>query len=77
MKLCIKNEKYLKLKIISFKEPYLCTSCKKIVNNCNHKNSKIYISGNKIRKLISLNKSIPDQLMRKKISKILSRSSVI
>ncbi len=36
-KLCIKHEKYLKVKIISFKEPYLCTSCKKVVNKCYHK----------------------------------------
>ena len=33
-KLCIEHEKYLKVKIISFKEPYLCTSCKKVVNKC-------------------------------------------
>ena len=77
-KLCIKHEKYLKVKIISFKEPYLCTFCKKVVNKCNHKkNNKVFISGTKIRNLIFSGKKIPDELMRKQISKILSKSSII
>tara|TARA_Y100000310_G_scaffold337758_1_gene425674 strand:- start:303 stop:1346 length:1044 start_codon:yes stop_codon:yes gene_type:complete len=77
-KLCIKHEKYLKVKIISFKEPYLCTSCKKVVNKCNHKkNNKVLINGTEIRNLIFSGKKIPDELMRKQISKTLSKNSII
>ena len=79
-KLCLKYEKDLKIKIIAFKEPYLCISCKKIVNkkcpNCN-KNSKKLISGTMIRKLLSKNLKIPNIYMRKRISNLLKPNSII
>ena len=79
-KLCLKYEKDLKIKIIVFKEPYLCISCKKIVNkkcpNCN-KNSKKLISGTMIRKLLSKNLKIPNIYMRKRISNLLKPNSII
>ena len=79
-KLCLKYENDLKIKIISFKEPYLCNICKKIVNKkCVHsyKVSKKLISGTLIRKLILQNLKIPDTYMRKKISSLLKQSSII
>ena len=79
-KLCLKYEKDLKIKIIVFKEPYLCIFCKKIVNkkclNCN-KNSKKLISGTMIRKLLSKNLKIPNIYMRKRISNLLGPNSII
>ena len=79
-KLCLKYEKDLKIKIIVFKEPYLCIFCKKIVNkkcpNCN-KNSKKLINGTMIRKLLSKNLKIPNIYMRKKISNLLGPNSII
>ena len=79
-KLCLKYENDLKIKIISFKEPYLCNICKKIVNKkCVHsyKVSKKLISGTLIRKLILQNLKIPDTYMRKEISDQLNPNSLI
>ena len=79
-RLCKKYARLLKIKIISFKEPYLCASCKKIVNrkcfNC-HKNAKQLINGTSIRKLLIRNLKIPDIYMRKEISNLLGSNSII
>ena len=78
--LCIKYENVMKINIISFKEPYLCKFCKKIVNKqciyC-HKVSKKLISGTLIRKLILKKLKIPDIYMRKSISRLLKPNSII
>ena len=72
------NKSQLGIEIIIFQEPYFCEICKKVVNECNHqKEKKISISGTKIRNLIFSGKKIPDELMRKQISKTLSKSSII
>ena len=45
----------MKISIIAFREPYICGSCKKIVNKkCNNcpKMAKKFISGTLIRRLI-------------------------
>ena len=79
-KKCFKYEKKLKIKIIKFKEPYLCNFCKKIVNKkCPHynKTSKKLINGSLIRKLLSKNLKISNVYMRKEISNLLNRNSLI
>ena len=79
---CKKNEKKLKIKIISEKEPIYCRGCKEIKNtickdhNCKNK-KKEKINGTKIRKYIIKNKKIPEYLMDSKISKQLSVKSVL
>ena len=81
-KFCHKNEKKLNIKIIPGKEPIYCSNCKTIKNtkclskNCLKKH-KVRISGSKIRKLLKQNKSIPSHLMDMKISKLLSKKSLI
>ena len=79
-KTCLKYEKYLKIKILSFKEPYLCNHCKKVINKkcpyCN-KTSKKFINGTLIRKLLLKKLKIPSTIMRKEISNLLKRNSLI
>ena len=79
-KLCLKHEKNLKIKIIRFKEPYLCISCNKIVNkkcpNC-YKNSQKLINGTSLRKLLLRNLKIPNIYMRKEMSSLLGSNSII
>ena len=78
--LCKKNEKLLNIKILKFKEPFLCKNCKKIINNkndCCGKNIKKEISGTFIRNLLIKKKKIPYYLMHKKISKLLNSKSLI
>jgi len=79
---CLKNQKKLGIKIIAQKEPYFCQGCKQIVNKkCSKKictkSLKISISGTKVRNYIKKNKNIPEILMSKKISIILSKKSII
>ena len=77
-KLCKKYQSKLGIKIICFKEPYFCKVCKKIVNVCHHQErKKNNISGTKIRNLIISRKKIPNNFMRKQISRTLSYNSVI
>ena len=48
------------------------------MNECNHQGkNKILISGKKIRNLILLGKKVPNKIMRKKISAMLSNNSII
>ena len=81
-KFCHKYQRKLKINIIPGNEPVYCPSCKTIKNtkclkkNCKEKN-KVKISGSKIRELLKKNKSIPSYLMDPKISKILSKKSLI
>ena len=81
-KFCYKHEKKLNIKIIPGNEPIYCTNCKTIKNTkclskkCLKKH-KIKISGSKIRKLLKSNKTIPNYLMDLKISKYLSKKSLI
>ena len=76
------NEKKLNIKIIPGSEPIYCLNCKTIKNTqclskkCSRKH-KIKISGSKIRELLKKNKRIPDYLMDTKISKLLSKKSLI
>ena len=78
--LCLKYQKKLGIKIISFKEPYYCKYCRKIINsNCKHKhlkNNKILISGTDIREKIMLNKIISEKFLDREISKILTKNSI-
>ena len=79
---CYKNQIKLNIKIIAGAEPFYCVNCKIIKNTkclnkkCLSKNI-IKISGSLIRKLIKKNKSIPEYLMSPKISKLLSKKSLI
>jgi sulfate adenylyltransferase len=77
---CLKYQKKLKIKIIKFNEPFLCFSCRKVMNkkcnNCGNTIKKL-ISGTYIRKKILKNKKIPDYYMSKSISKILNKKSII
>jgi len=79
---CYKNQKKLKIKIIAGAEPFYCSKCCKIKNtkclnkNCLQKNI-IKISGSLIRGLLKENKFIPEYLMNPKISKLLSKKSLI
>tara|TARA_B100000787_G_scaffold52758_1_gene38126 strand:- start:6610 stop:7677 length:1068 start_codon:yes stop_codon:yes gene_type:complete len=79
---CYKHQKKLNIKIIPGKEPIFCSNCKKIKNTkclskkCLKKH-KIKISGSKIRELLIKNKTIPSYLMDLKISKFLSKKSLI
>ena len=69
-----------KIKIIPFDEPYLCKSCKVIVNKkCNLCKSikKQPLSGTLIRRKLLKGQKIPNYLMDKRISKKLSKSSII
>ena len=81
-KFCYKNQKKLDIKIIAGAEPIYCSNCNTIKNTkCLNKTClkkyKIKISGSKIRKLLKENKLIPDYLMNQKISKLLSKKSLI
>ncbi len=79
---CKKNEKKIKIKIISEKEPLLCKGCNEIKNSfckyleCKNK-KKVKISGTKIRKLIMQKKNIPEYLMDSNISKQVSIKSIL
>ena len=80
-KFCIKNEKKLKIKIVPGKEPYFCSNCKKVTNYCKtagcSKSTIQKISGTQIRRLLKQKKIIPNYLMRKKISHLLSKKSLL
>jgi len=81
-KYCIKNEKKIGIKIINEKEPYFCHGCYKVVNaRCINKKCYLKkgekISGTKIRELILKRKKIPKHLLSNKISKILSKKSLL
>ena len=77
---CLKFQKKLKIKIIAFNEPYLCSKCKIVVNKkcalCN-KVSKKLINGTYVRKNLLKKSKIPEYYMNSKISKILSKNSII
>ena len=79
---CYKNEKKLNIKIIAGAEPFYCSNCNTVKNKkCLNKNCMkaniIKISGSIIRKLLNENKLIPKYLMDPKISKLLSKKSLI
>ena len=79
-KKCLKFKKKLKIKIIPFNEPYLCSKCKIVLNkNCGicKKISKELINGTYIRKNLLKKKKIPEHYMNKKISEILNKNSII
>lgn len=79
-KLCKKFQKKIDIKIITFKEPFLCEGCKKIYNKkCKLclKEKKLKISGTMIRDMINNQEQIPTMIMSKKFSKILNRTSII
>ena len=81
-KFCYKNQKLLNIKIIPGKEPIYCSVCKTIKNTkCSNKKCikkyKVKISGSKIRDLLRKNKLIPNHLMDNKISKLISKKSLI
>jgi len=79
-KICKKYEKQIGIKILTFNEPYLCGSCKKIVNKKYHgckKKLKIPISGTFIRLQLLKNLNISHDVMRPEISTILNKNSII
>ena len=71
--LCAKYETELGIKIIKYKEPYFCWTCKTITNEneCLHILSKPesieYISGSKIRSLLSNGLKPPHHVMRPEV----------
>ena len=79
---CYKHQKKLDIKIIPGNEPLYCLKCNTIKNTkcvkskCTKK-YKVKISGTKIRNLLKQNKKIPSYLMDFKISKLLSKKSLI
>lgn len=79
--LCKKFEKKLKIKIITFKEPFYCKTCNKIINKiCNHirrkSNNKIIISGTKLREKILNRQKIPNYFVSNCIKKFLKKSNI-
>ena len=75
---CKKNEKKINIKIIKFNEPFLCKKNNKILNNKAKCEGKIFqISGTHIRNLLLNNKNIPKDIMRKEISVLLKKGSII
>lgn len=81
-KFCYKNQKKLKIKIIPGNEPFYCSKCKEIKNikcfdkKCLKKHIK-KISGSHIRNLLKKGISIPEYLMSPKISRLISKKSLI
>lgn len=81
-KFCYKNQKKINIKIIPGDEPLYCMKCDIIKNSKCSKNNcannfKIKISGTMVRNLLKKNKKIPSYLMDHKISKFLSKRSLI
>ena len=79
---CKKIQKKLGISIVAQSEPFFCSACKSIVNKkCQYKNCRnakiIKISGTKIRNLIKRNKPVPEYLMKKEISTVLNKKSII
>tara|TARA_A100001015_G_scaffold321272_1_gene451142 strand:+ start:714 stop:1754 length:1041 start_codon:yes stop_codon:yes gene_type:complete len=77
---CKKKQRKLKISIVSEKEPFYCKIRKIITNkfiNKKYKNSKIAVSGTKIRKILLTKKKIPKYLMSKEISRMLNYKSLI
>ena len=79
-KFCNTIKRKLKINIISEKEPFYCKKHKIVSNHCLKKSceyNKVLVSGTKIRKYLSNKKKIPEFLMSKKISQVLSFNSLI
>jgi len=79
-KKCLKFKKKLKIKIIAFREPYLCNGCKNIVNKkCDvcKKVLKRLVNGTLIRNRLLKNLKIPNYLMRREIVNMLNHKSII
>ena len=76
--LCIKLEKEINIKIIKVRGPFYCKYCKKITTdkNCIHPESRIEVSGTKIRKALIDNLNIKDIFMRKQIVSLLKNRKV-
>jgi sulfate adenylyltransferase len=75
---CKKYEKKIKIKILKFNEPFLCKKNNKVLNNIKHcKGKGLPISGTYIRNLLLKKKEIPSSIMRKEISILLKKDSII
>ena len=76
--LCKKFQKELKIKIVNVRGPFYCGKCKKITNDkfCKYTDSRIEVSGTKIRKALIDNKKIEDIFMRKEIIDLLKNKKV-
>ncbi len=75
---CKQIEKKIKIKILKFNEPFLCKKYNIILNDkkiC--KGTKFLISGTYIRNLLFKKKEIPSSIMRKEISVLLNKNSII
>ena len=75
---CKQIEKKIKIKILKFNEPFLCKKYNIILNDkkiC--KGAKFPISGTYIRNLLFKKKEIPSSIMRKEISVLLNKNSII
>ncbi len=81
-KFCKKNQNKLKIKIVATNEPFYCSKCKKTKNTkclnkkCSSKHIK-KITGSEIRELLKKGKTIPKHLMNPRISRLLSKRSLI
>ena len=73
-------KKKIGIKFLTFKEPFICKTCKSTINKkCKKckKINKIHISGTKIRSLIKRNKKVPEYFMDNKIYNIVKKNSLI
>ena len=76
--LCLKYEEELNIKIIKVRGPFFCKKCNKITNDkfCNHEDSRIEVSGTKIRKALLKNLVIKDIFMRNEIVKLIRKEDI-
>ena len=79
-KYCQFNQNKVKIKIVAQNEPFFCKIHKIVTNQCKSKKCnkhKLLISGSKIRSLLLSNKKIPENLMSRQISELISSKSLI
>ncbi len=76
--LCLKFENELGIKIIKVRGPFYCKKCKKITTDkvCKDLESKVEVSGTKIRKALLNNLDIEDIFMRKEIVNLIRKEEI-
>ncbi len=79
-KICKSKESKVGIKFLVFDEPFICKTCKIVINKkCNkcNKINKISISGTKIRNLIRKKLKVPEYLMDNRVYNIVKKNSLI
>lgn len=76
--MCLKYETELNINIIKVRGPFFCKKCKKITTDkvCKDLESKVEVSGTKIRKALLKNLDIEDIVMRKEIVELLRKEKI-